>query len=184
MYAGDAQVRTRVRRSRRDFSADGSGRPKRTLTSDKVVHLDEQAAGALASALADQPFKVRSVEEKPYTRRPYAPFRTTTMQQEASRKFGFGAARTMQVAQRLYEGGHITYMRTDSTTLSQTALTAARAQVLELYTRDLLADGRLVQVLPEWAEETYPLYAYHHSAQLVSAKVRAFLEFVVALTRE
>ncbi|MDC0678822.1 LysR family transcriptional regulator [Sorangium atrum] len=57
------------------------------------------------------------------------------------------------------------------------------AQVLELYTRELLADGRLVQVLPEWAEETYPLYAYHHAAQLVSAKVRAFLEFVVALTR-
>ncbi len=56
-------------------------------------------------------------------------------------------------------------------------------QVLELYARELLADGRLVQVLPEWAEETYPLYAYHHSAQLVSAKVRAFLEFVVALTR-
>ncbi|KQX73876.1 type I DNA topoisomerase [Aeromicrobium sp. Root472D3] len=103
------------------------------LTSDKVAHLDETQAGALADALADQPFTVRSVEEKPYTRRPYAPFRTTTMQQEASRKFGFGAARTMQVAQRLYENGHITYMRTDSTTLSQTALDGARAQVLELY---------------------------------------------------
>ncbi len=103
------------------------------LTSDKVAHLDEQQAGALAEALADRPFTVRSVESKPYTRRPYAPFRTTTMQQEASRKFGFGAARTMQVAQRLYEGGHITYMRTDSTTLSQTALNAARAQVTELY---------------------------------------------------
>ncbi|MFT3771442.1 MAG: LysR family transcriptional regulator [Minicystis sp.] len=58
------------------------------------------------------------------------------------------------------------------------------AQVLELYAREHLADGRLVQVLPAWAEETYPLYAYHHSAQLMSAKVRAFLEFVVALTRE
>lgn len=57
-------------------------------------------------------------------------------------------------------------------------------QLLELYARDLLADGRLVPVLPEWAEETYPLYAYHHSARLQSAKVRAFLEFVVALTRE
>ncbi|WP_437586094.1 LysR family transcriptional regulator [Sorangium sp. So ce1000] len=57
------------------------------------------------------------------------------------------------------------------------------AQVLELYTRELLAEGRLVQVLPEWAEETYPLYAYHHAAQLMSAKVRTFLEFVVALTR-
>jgi DNA-binding transcriptional LysR family regulator len=57
------------------------------------------------------------------------------------------------------------------------------AQVLELYARELIADGRLVQVLPEWAEETYPLYAYHHPAPLMSAKVRAFLDFVVALTR-
>jgi DNA-binding transcriptional LysR family regulator len=57
------------------------------------------------------------------------------------------------------------------------------AQVLELYARDLLADGRLVQLLPEWAEERYPLYAYHHSARIQSAKVRAFLDFVVALTR-
>jgi DNA topoisomerase-1 len=110
------------------------------LTSDKVAHLDEAQAGALAEALADQPFTVRSVEEKPYTRRPYAPFRTTTLQQEASRKFGFGAARTMQVAQRLYESGHITYMRTDSTTLSQTALNGARAQVLELYGDAYLPD--------------------------------------------
>jgi DNA-binding transcriptional LysR family regulator len=58
------------------------------------------------------------------------------------------------------------------------------AQMFELYSRELLADGRLVQVLPEWAEETYPLYAYHHSAQLMSAKVRAFLDFVVAATHE
>jgi len=58
------------------------------------------------------------------------------------------------------------------------------AQVLELYAREFLTDGRLVQVLPGWAEETYPLYAYRHSAQLTSAKVRAFLELVVALTRE
>ena len=112
-----------------------------TLTNDKVVHIDEARAGALADALREQPFTVRSVESKPYTRKPYAPFRTTTMQQEASRKFGFGAARTMQVAQRLYEGGHITYMRTDSTTLSQTALTAARAQVTELYGADYLPDS-------------------------------------------
>ena len=55
------------------------------------------------------------------------------------------------------------------------------AQVLELYTRELFANGRLVQVLPTWAEETYPLYAYHHSAQLMSAKVRAFLDFVAAV---
>lgn len=110
------------------------------LTAKNVVHLDEARAGALADAVRGETFAVRSVESKPYTRKPYAPFRTTTMQQEASRKFGFGAARTMQVAQRLYEGGHITYMRTDSTTLSQTAVTAARAQVKELYGADYLPD--------------------------------------------
>lgn len=107
----------------------------------KVVHIDEARAGALADALRDQPFAIRSVESKPYTRRPYAPFRTTTLQQDASRKFGYGAARTMQIAQRLYENGFITYMRTDSTTLSQTALKAARAHVKELYGAEYLPDA-------------------------------------------
>ena len=110
------------------------------LTAKNAVHLDEIAAAALRDGLADQTFTVASVESKPYTRRPYAPFRTTTLQQDASRKFGFGAARTMQVAQRLYEGGHITYMRTDSITLSETALTASRAQVRELYGAEFLPD--------------------------------------------
>ena len=117
------------------FGDDGA------LKTSDVVHLDEERAGALATALADQTFTIASVEAKPYTRKPYPPFRTTTMQQEASRKFGFGAARTMQVAQRLYEGGYITYMRTDSATLSQTALTAARAQVRELYGAEYLPDA-------------------------------------------
>ncbi len=111
-----------------------------TLTNDKVVHLDEIAAGALADGLRDRPFTVSSVESKPYSRKPYAPFRTTTMQQDASRKFGFGAARTMQVAQRLYESGLITYMRTDSITLSQTAIRAARSQVTELYGKEYLPE--------------------------------------------
>lgn len=110
-------------------SFDSSG----ALTAKNVVHLDESLAQGLVAALSDSRFSVRKVESKPYTRRPYAPFRTTTMQQEASRKFGFGAARTMQVAQRLYEGGFITYMRTDSTTLSKSAVSAARTQVHELY---------------------------------------------------
>ena len=105
-----------------------------------VVHLDEQRAAALAEGLRDREFDVRSVESKPYRRAPYAPFRTTTLQQEASRKLGFGASRAMSVAQRLYENGHITYMRTDSVTLSDTAVTAARAQVAELYGRDYLPD--------------------------------------------
>ena len=78
-------------------------------------------------------FSVKSVERKPYRRSPYAPFRTTTLQQEASRKLSFSAKYTMGVAQRLYENGHITYMRTDSTTLSQTAIDAARRQARELY---------------------------------------------------
>jgi DNA topoisomerase-1 len=117
----------------RDF--DASGR----LKSD-VLHLDEQAARSLAAALAEASFAVRSVESKPYRRSPYAPFRTTTLQQEASRKLGFGAKATMQVAQKLYENGFITYMRTDSTTLSDTAVAAARAQVTQLYGADYLPE--------------------------------------------
>ena len=90
--------------------------------------LDEQrATRARTDALAGRPFAVRSVEEKPYTRSPAAPFRTSTLQQEASRKLRFSSQTTMRVAQRLYENGHITYMRTDSVTLSDTALAAARA---------------------------------------------------------
>ena len=98
-----------------------------------VVALDQAKAEALAAAAEGQPVTVSSVEAKPYTRNPVPPFRTTTMQQDASRKWGWSAARTMQVAQRLYEAGHITYMRTDSITLSQTALKAAGRQVRELY---------------------------------------------------
>ncbi len=106
-----------------------------------VVHLDEARTGALAEALRDRTFTVRSVEAKPYTRKPYAPFRTTTLQQEASRKLGFGASVTMQLAQRLYENGFITYMRTDSVTLSEAAVAAARDQVRELYGGEYLPDS-------------------------------------------
>ncbi|WP_411070992.1 type I DNA topoisomerase [Streptomyces sp. cmx-4-25] len=118
----------------RDFGADGR------LKTANVLHLDEANARALAAALADTAFSVRSVESKPYRRSPYAPFRTTTLQQEASRKLGFGAKATMQVAQKLYENGFITYMRTDSTTLSDTAVKAARAQVTHLYGADYLPE--------------------------------------------
>jgi DNA topoisomerase-1 len=118
----------------RDFGSDGR------LKSDQVLHLDEVNARALATALGSASFAVRSVESKPYRRSPYAPFRTTTLQQEASRKLGFGAKSTMQVAQKLYENGFITYMRTDSTTLSETAVSAARAQVTQLYGGDYLPD--------------------------------------------
>lgn len=116
----------------RDFDSLGQIKGANTL------HLDETNARALAAALQDTNFAVRSVESKPYRRSPYAPFRTTTLQQEASRKLGFGAKATMQVAQKLYENGFITYMRTDSTTLSDTAIGAARAQVTQLYGADYL----------------------------------------------
>ncbi|MFJ1750972.1 type I DNA topoisomerase [Streptomyces sp. NPDC088116] len=118
----------------RDFGSDGR------LKSDQVLHLDEANARALAAALENASFAVRSVESKPYRRSPYAPFRTTTLQQEASRKLGFGAKSTMQVAQKLYENGFITYMRTDSTVLSDTAVSAARAQVTQLYGASYLPD--------------------------------------------
>ncbi|MFF5371967.1 type I DNA topoisomerase [Streptomyces sp. NPDC013187] len=116
----------------RDFDSLGQ------LKSANTLHLDEANARALAAALEQTRFAVRSVESKPYRRSPYAPFRTTTLQQEASRKLGFGAKATMQVAQKLYENGYITYMRTDSTTLSDTAVAAARAQVTQLYGADYL----------------------------------------------
>ncbi|MBQ0827348.1 type I DNA topoisomerase [Streptomyces tagetis] len=116
----------------RDFDSLGQ------LKSANILHLDEATARALAAALAETRFTVRSVESKPYRRSPYAPFRTTTLQQESSRKLGFGAKATMQIAQKLYENGFITYMRTDSTTLSDTAVSAARAQVTQLYGADYL----------------------------------------------
>src|SRR5215471_2964601 len=103
-----------------------------------VVHLLD--AGELAGRLRDVPFSVKTVERKPYRRSPYAPFRTTTLQQEASRKLGFSAKYAMSVAQRLYENGHITYMRTDSITLSQTAINAARSQARELYGAEYVPD--------------------------------------------
>jgi len=111
----------------RDFDPDTGRAPS------DVLHLDEAGARGLAARLADRPFEVTRVEEKPYRRRPYAPFMTSTLQQEGSRKLRWSSATTMRVAQRLYENGFITYMRTDSTNLSGTALAAARQQARELY---------------------------------------------------
>jgi DNA topoisomerase-1 len=129
----------------RDFAANGQlkgtdqagGQGKRA---EAVLHLDGEAAAALASRLQNASYAVSSVERKPYRRSPYAPFRTTTLQQEASRKLGYSAKYTMSVAQRLYENGFITYMRTDSITLSQTAIDAARTQARELYGADSVPD--------------------------------------------
>ncbi len=121
-----------------DFTSLGE---LRQTSSGRLVHLDRTRAEGLVEALRDTTFEVRSVERKPYTRRPYAPFRTTTLQQEASRKLGLGASQTMSIAQRLYENGFITYMRTDSVTLSESAVSAARDQVRELFGADYLPDA-------------------------------------------
>lgn len=112
----------------RDFDSLGTLRK-----ADEVVLLDEVSATALATGLRGAQLTVASAEEKPYTRRPYPPFMTSTLQQEASRKLRFSAERTMSIAQRLYENGYITYMRTDSTTLSESAINAARTQARQLY---------------------------------------------------
>ncbi|WP_127500105.1 type I DNA topoisomerase [Actinoplanes solisilvae] len=98
-----------------------------------VVQLDEGGARGLAARLEGQNFTVTRVEEKPYRRRPYAPFITSTLQQEAARKLRMSSAQAMRTAQRLYENGYITYMRTDSVNLSETAIAAARRQIAELY---------------------------------------------------
>jgi DNA topoisomerase I len=118
----------------RDFDSLGSLRK-----ADEVVVLDEGRATALAAGLQGAQLSVASVEEKPYTRRPYAPFMTSTLQQEAGRKLRFSSERTMSIAQRLYENGYITYMRTDSTTLSESAIEAARTQARQLYGAEYVA---------------------------------------------
>ena len=107
-----------------------------------VVALDEAAAETLADALRrpSTEFTVSNLETKPYTRRPAAPFTTSTLQQEAARKLRFSARQTMSVAQGLYENGYITYMRTDSPTLSQQAITAARSQAAKLYGADSIPE--------------------------------------------
>ncbi|MGH8892841.1 MAG: type I DNA topoisomerase [Actinomycetes bacterium] len=119
----------------RDFGSDGRPGPR-----FDGVHLDEPSARGLADALHGQDVTVRSVEDKPYTRRPAAPFMTSTLQQEASRKLRLSAQTAMRLAQRLYENGHITYMRTDSTTLSEAALNAARSQAREIYGTEYVPD--------------------------------------------
>lgn len=112
----------------RDFGSDGQ-----LKSTNGVIVLDEGYARRLAEALDGADLVVSSAEAKPYSRKPYAPFMTSTLQQEAGRKLRFTSERTMRVAQRLYENGYITYMRTDSTTLSESAIAAARSQATQLY---------------------------------------------------
>jgi len=118
--------------SGRDFTPQGG------LKGDDLLALSAADAQMLADALASAAFTVSSVEARPLTLRPAAPFRTTTLQQEAGRKLGFTTARTMSVAQELYESGFITYMRTDSVTLSDQAIQAAREQISSLWGSEYL----------------------------------------------
>jgi DNA topoisomerase-1 len=113
--------------SGRDFDDRG------VLTGADVRHLDEASATALVAGLDGAQFTVRSLETKPYSRKPAAPFTTSTLQQEAGRKLRLGSRQTMRTAQALYENGYITYMRTDSPVLSAQAIDAARRQAAELY---------------------------------------------------
>lgn len=116
----------------KDFGADG--KPKKD-----ILILDQAEATTLGEGLLDSRFEVTSVEEKPFKRSPYPPFRTSTLQQEASRKLRFSSSRTMSVAQRLYENGYITYMRTDSTSLADSAVASARSQITKLYGKEYLS---------------------------------------------
>ncbi len=122
----------------RDFT--DQGRLTASATQARVVHLDQRAATDLVEALQGVGVSVRSVEEKPYSRKPAAPFTTSTLQQEASRKLRFSSRQAMRVAQSLYEEGFITYMRTDSTALSGEALSAARKQARDLYGAEYVPD--------------------------------------------
>ena len=130
------QVEGRRLATGKDFTDQG-----RLSSKDDVMVLGEAGAIELAAALAGASYSVRSVVEKPGKRSPYAPFMTSTLQQEASRRFRWNAQRTMRVAQGLYERGYITYMRTDSTTLSEQAVNAARTQARELFGADHVADA-------------------------------------------
>ena len=119
----------------RDFDDRGN------VKSKDVIVITEPQAKALESALQGAGMEVAGVEHKPYTRKPYAPFMTSTLQQEAGRRLHFTSERTMRIAQRLYENGHITYMRTDSTSLSKQGLAAARNSATSIYGAEYVSDS-------------------------------------------
>src|SRR5688500_9229465 len=118
--------------------------------------MNEELARQLAERLQRGQFRVKSIEQRPYTRKPPEPFTTSTLQQEANRKLGFTARRTMSAAQSLYENGHITYMRTDSTNLAQVAIDAARDLVRSAYGAEYLPDEpRLYRSTVKNAQEAH-----------------------------
>jgi DNA topoisomerase-1 len=153
---------------------DELGQPKR----EDVVVLDEAAARGLAERLTGRDGRVASVDERPHTERPKPPFITSTLQQAAGSKLRFTTSRTMQVAQRLYENGYITYMRTDSTTLSETALVAARAEIARQYGADYVTEGpriytRKVKNAQEAHEAIRPAGDEFRTPEAVAADVGA-----------
>ncbi|RRC95865.1 type I DNA topoisomerase [Schaalia canis] len=144
-----------------------------------VLHLDEAGARRLAALLAAADASaVHEVSQKPYRRRPAAPFTTSTLQQEASRKLHWNASSTMRTAQSLYEGGFITYMRTDSTALSSQAVQAARAQARELYGAEAVADaprvyGKVAKGAQEAHEAIRPAGDHFRTPEQVAGQLSA-----------
>jgi DNA topoisomerase-1 len=126
--------------SGRDFDAATGQVTADARGGDPVVHLHQAEAEALVERLRDVGYEVASVESKAFTERPKPPFTTSTLQQEAGRKLRFSAGRTMRVAQGLYERGYVTYVRTDSTNLSDQAINGAREQIRDLYGNEYLPD--------------------------------------------
>lgn len=150
--AGYSSVTAALSKSEIDFEAKLTAIAGQKLASGKSFDENGKLSGSalvlapakaeqIASALKSQQLTVEQVEAKPSTRKPYAPFTTSTLQQEASRKLGMSAKQAMDTAQQLYQEGHITYMRTDSPALSQQAIAAARAQAAELFGKELVADA-------------------------------------------
>jgi DNA topoisomerase I len=136
-----------------DFDSNGGIKEK---SLENILLLDEAAARELVQSLSDQSLIVKSLEESPRTERPKAPFTTSTMQQDAGSRLGWGAQLTMRIAQRLYENGYITYMRTDSVTLSPTAITAARSSAQALYGKEFVpATPRVYEGKTKNAQEAH-----------------------------
>ena len=149
----------------KDFGADG----KLTAAGakDRVVQLDEAQASAIAQALKCATFTVASMETKPYRRRPVPPFTTSTLQQTAGNRLGMSSRQTMRAAQGLYENGYITYMRTDSVTLSQEAIAAAREAVVKHFGENYLSDAP-----KQYATKTAGAQEAHECIRPAGAKFR------------
>ena len=149
----------------KDFGADG----KLTAAGakDQVVQLDEAQASVIAQALECATFTVASMETKPYRRRPVPPFTTSTLQQTAGNRLGMSSRQTMRAAQGLYENGYITYMRTDSVTLSQEAIAAAREAVVKHFGENYLSDAP-----KQYATKTAGAQEAHECIRPAGAKFR------------